>query len=164
MSLIPTLDGGIWGLSRLVNLNIKFYCLFPGEIFPFKEIHQINPNNLIGCVITAHHTNWLHVRLVGTIWLILCVCFCTGSFPGCDLCLFSMSCRICLFDSLVISEFKEELSWERLKNMMFNLFNENSLCNTFEETLGKLQSNIMLFKFDSLNPPAVKIHHFKSWK
>lgn len=46
--------------------------------------------------------------------------------------------------------------------MMFNLFNENSLCNTFEETPGKLQSNIMLFKFDSLNPPAVKIHHFKS--
>lgn len=78
MSLIPTLDGGIWGLSRLVNLNIKFYCLFPGEIFPFKEIHQINPNNLIGCVITAHHTNWLHVRLVGTIWLILCVCVCVS--------------------------------------------------------------------------------------
>lgn len=73
-SRIPTLDGETWELSRLVNSNREFHCLLPGELFLYKEIHQINPISLIGCVITAHHTNWLHVSLLETIWLILCVC------------------------------------------------------------------------------------------
>lgn len=59
-----------------------------------------------------------------------------------------------------ISEVKEELSWERLKNVICNLFNKKSLSIAFGEMLRKFQSNGSLFTFDSVNPTAAKPGHF----